>query len=163
MKLNYVLRIQLLLLMVLFSVNGVKAIPADPSLRHRIVLTDGSIVEVQLVGDEWFSYYRDASGNVYTLEQSTPSMKRYAKRDKSVVEAGMRRAAAMRVADAHNVCGHPYPVLPTAKRKTMNSSSLDAFRGSKRGLIIMVNFQDVSYVTPNPKNLYNKVANQLNF
>ncbi len=163
MNTQQLLRPLVVLLFMCTTALTVRAIPADPNLWHTITLTNGQTVQAQLIGDEWFSYYRDAQGNIYTLESSLPGVKRYAKRTTTEIVAKAKAANSRREADAHNVCAHPQPVLRKGMSKTQNHSNFDAFRGNKKGLIILVNFQDVQYTTTNPKAFYNKVANTLNF
>lgn len=139
------------------------AIPVEPNLWKTITLTNGKTINAQLIGDEWFSCFRDAEGNLYTLDTNRSNSPRYAQRTATEINTLAIEAYARRDNDPEANRTQPKSALKKSLKKTENSKDNDVFRGNKKGLIIMVNFQDKAYVTTNPKEHFGKVANKLNF
>ena len=164
MTINRALMLVMTLLLTFIFTDKAGAIPVEPNLWKTITLTNGKTIKAQLIGDEWFSCFRDADGNLYTMESNRSNSPRYAQRTVEEIDALAIAQYARRDKDMdQHKSALRVPALKKGMKKTENSKGNDAFRGNKKGLIIMVNFQDKSYVTSNPKEHFNKVANQLNF
>lgn len=122
------------------------AVPAKRGLWRTLQLTDGSTVRAMLVGDEHAHFWQDADGNTYRSAGDAT----YQKIDRAQVVAA---AKARRVkANAAR--------LKVAKRAAKDTK---IFQGSRRGLIILVQFSDKKFSMTNPKAFYNRFANELNF
>ena len=123
------------------------AVPAKPGLTRLLTLTDGSTVNATLVGDEYLHYWLGADGNAYqavgedTYQSFDPQANQEAA-DERRSSANHQRARRL------------------APRKVGNVGSIT---GQKKGLIILVNFSDVSFKTANNKALYKRIANEENF
>lgn len=128
------------------------AVPAKRGVRQTITLTDGTQVSVELRGDEhahWWQaedgqrYVADSSGvwRAVTVEQSLAGAKRW--RGAKQLVAAKRRAMAKR-------------------NEAKVSSAESKFQGKKRGLIILVSFNDKSFDTAKygaTHALYDSIAN----
>lgn len=122
------------------------AVPAKRGLWRTLQLTDGSTVRAMLVGDEHAHFWQDADGNTYRSAGDAT----YQKIDRAQVVAA---AKARRVkANAAR--------LKVAKRAAKDTK---IFQGSRRGLIILVQFSDKKFSMTDPKAFYNRFANELNF
>ena len=115
------------------------AIPAYPG-KVKVMQPDGSVVTVQLHGDEWFHYItdergrvvaRDADGFYRPAEMPTP-----AQREES---RNMRRAAARMRAEA-------------------KASSLT--QGRHRIPVLLVNFADKEFILDDPATAFSNMLNQ---
>lgn len=140
-----------LLLLVLMTtwVLMVSAIPAKPGLKRMLTLNDGSRVEAQLVGDEHGHFWLSKDGrafmgtdrkNIYKLIDNELLKQLKADAQERRTEANeqhMARMAQRRVGD-------------------INSS----YFGKKRGLIILVNFSDVSFERTHTNALFERIANE---
>ena len=140
-----------LLLSVLMTawVLMVSAIPAKPGLKRMLTLNDGSRVEARLVGDEhghfWLSkdgraYMGTSRKNIYKLigDEQLKQLKADAlERRTEANENRMARMAQRRVGDVGS-----------------------SYFGKKRGLIILVNFSDVSFERTHTNALFERIANE---
>lgn len=122
---------------------SVLAVPAKKGLWKTILLADGQEVKAQLKGDEFGHYWCTADG------------KRYVAVDGQYREetSEMRQMAASRRAKAHQ---RRVARLP---RKAANGMRRTNFEGKRKGLILLVNFQDVKFQEENNQALYNNIAN----
>ncbi len=122
------------------------AVPARRGVWRTLQLTDGSTVRAMLAGDEHVHFWQDADGNAY--RQAGDNV--YARIDRATVAD----AAKVRRAKANAV-----------RRQVARRAAKDTkiFQGSRRGLIILVQFSDKKFSMSNPKAFYNRVANELNY
>ena len=140
-----------LLLSVLMTtwVLMVSAIPAKPGLKRMLTLNDGSRVEARLVGDEHGHFWLSKDGrafmgtsrkNIYKLigDEQLKQLKADAlERRTEANENRMARMAQRRVGDVGS-----------------------SYFGKKRGLIILVNFSDVSFERTHTNALFERIANE---
>ena len=140
-----------LLLSVLMTtwVLMVSAIPAKPGLKRMLTLNDGSRVEARLVGDEHGHFWLSKDGrafmgtsrkNIYKLidDEQLKQLKADAlERRTEANEQYMARMAQRRVGDVGS-----------------------SYFGKKRGLIILVNFSDVSFERTHTNALFERIANE---
>ena len=126
----------------------VSAIPAKPGIIRTLTLSDGTTVKAQLVGDEHGHYwlaqdgraYQQQEGTAYFSEVSLSSVTTKAQARRSQSNARRtKRLAPRRVGD------------------------VGAITGKKKGIIILVNFSDVSFQKANTNALYQRIANEKNF
>ena len=64
-------RFGVLLLFVFMMALTVNAIPAKPGLTKTLQLTDGTMVQARLVGDEFGHYWISADGKTYVSDEAT--------------------------------------------------------------------------------------------
>ena len=134
-------QITTLLLMLMATV--VMAVPAKKGLWKTITLENGQEVKAQLKGDEFGHFWRTADGKCYVavdgqFQEMTPD---------AVQSAAQRRAKAQQ----HRAARQP--------KKAANGMRRTSFEGKKRGLILLVNFQDVKFQEEHDQTLYDKIAN----
>lgn len=120
------------------------AVPAKKGVWRTITLENGKEVRALLKGDEFGHYWHTADGKHYVAvngqyKEETPAIRQL---------AAQRRAQAQQ----HRAARLPRPAANGKRRAS------DAHFGEKKGLIILVNFQDVQF--RNDVALYNNVANK---
>lgn len=112
------------------------------------MLTDGTQVKVQLVGDEFMHYYQSEDGTRYLYDAASATYQVYSDSQFS----NSRRKAVARRAKANN---------RRAVRRKANVTNI--FQGTKKGLIILAQFTDSKFQSGHDCALYNKIANAENY
>lgn len=125
------------------------AVPAKRGLWRTITLDDGSKAIAELFGDEHFSYLRDIDGNRYERNDNGG----YSRMSDETFAA--KAAAARQQLTTSNM-------RRVARRKAVKSDK-SIFQGKKRGLVILVNFSDVSFQSGHDKALYQRMLNEKGF
>lgn len=121
---------------------------AMPGLWQTKTLADGKEVRVELCGDEFAHFWRTADGVRYmerdgVLHPVTANeidAMAQSRRARTNVSAGARRMAAR-----------------------ANGASRSAYVGSKKGLIVLVEFSNKSFSMANPQQYYERMANETGF
>ena len=122
--------------------------PVRPGQWAIITLADGTQVRAELRGDEHLDYMRGEDGTAYTRIEGTQT---YQRADLAQLQA---RTKAARAANAQR----------RARRAPLfNASRQAAYTGKKKGLIILVEFKDVSFKAEHDKAFYERVANEVGF
>ena len=137
-----------MLLCALFTAITISAVPAKPGLKRIITLANGTQVEAMLVGDEYGHYWLANDGKAY-VETTTTGLYTPANLSTLQTQANQKRNAANQLRNKR-----------MAARKAKGASS---FTGQKKGIIILVNYQDVAMNSSNNQTLWNRVANEVNF
>ena len=124
------------------------SVPAKPGLTRWLTLEDGKTVEAVLVGDEHGHYWLGVDGKAY---QSVPQKDVFRTVDvqKVLSKAQQRRSTI----DSRRL-------RRVAQRAP---SQKDPLIGNKKALIILVNFNDVSFSAENNRELFDRIANEENF
>lgn len=112
----------LLLLTLCGSASASKAVPR----KIEVTLTDGSHRTVRLVGDEHFSFYVSAQGEL--VIRHGDSWRLATEEEQAATERGVNRARAMRAANGINAY-RPFPHM-----------------GNPKALVIMVEFSDRKFL-----------------
>ena len=141
---------------------GAAAVPAKPGLWRKITLKDGTQIFAQLRGDERGSFLADKAGNAYAPnDDGTYSMVSVdeALNGKPGSEKAKLRAeiAKLRVKEAEAQARK----APGKRRASGIPTDKSKFRGQKRGLIILAQFQDKKFSDTNYKTFnggYSSVA-----
>lgn len=126
------------------------AIPAKRGQKATLTLADGTQVVAELRGDEFGHYYEAADGRVFVKSASADF---YEQADKTEItnRANVRRMARnAKRAERRNVRHNEFGV-PTS------------YTGSKKGIIILVNFADKTFNAANNQSLFNNIANTEGF
>lgn len=134
---RYVMMVALLLVTVMTS-----AVPAKRGQWTVITLADGTQVSAELRGDEHLHYMQDAAGNKYVADES--GAYHIADMEALVANANTRRAKA----------------VSRRKAKMRKANNNGGYHGTKKGIIILVEFADVQFSTPNALETFNKIANK---
>ena len=119
------------------------AVPAKRGQWKTLKLVDGTEVKAMLVGDEFGHIWKGEDGKAYTLKGDS-----YQSVDG---KASLKRAKVRR---------------QQANAKRARRISTDASRhysGQKKGLIILVNFQDETFQAEHTNELFTRIANEEGF
>ena len=137
----------LFLIFTLFAFTlTLSAIPAKPGHKRMITLSDGSVVEARLVGDEFGHYWLSKDGKAYISTGKGEIFHEINGNDVSL-KAKKRRAKAN-----------------TSRAKRMASAKvgkMGSYIGKKKGIIILVSFDNSQFNTSLA--LFKRIANEKNF
>lgn len=128
-------------------VLSVWAVPAKRGVWCSLSLVDGTEVKAQLVGDEFLHYYVSEDGTKYVQDESTGLYR------KMTDEVTARRRSAVRRAQAQG----------RQKRMLRKAQASNVFQGTKKGLIILVQFTDSKFKSGHDLALYERIANDENY
>lgn len=128
-------------------VLSVWAVPAKRGVWCSLSLVDGTEVKAQLVGDEFLHYYVSEDGTKYVQDEATGLYR------KMTDEVATRRRSAVRRAQAQG----------RQKRMLRKAQASNAFQGTKKGLIILVQFTDSKFKSGHDLALYKRIANEVNY
>ena len=151
-----------MLVLLFFFAMVAFAVPAKPGLTRTLTLTDGSTVNAMLVGDEYLHYWLGDDGKAY---QAVSQQKRGSKggsEDGDAVYQAFDVEAAKKSADERRSNANQQRARRLAPRKA-GIGEVGNISGNKKGLIILVNFQDVAFQSANNSALYQRIANEKNF
>ena len=124
------------------------AVPAKPGVKKTIKLADGTTAELTLRGDEHFSFFTDAQDKPCLLKDGHLRMLTW----QEVSEMSTtHRQHRMKIANNSR---------RTARRVGKPSS---ATTGKHRGLVILMQFSDVEFVTPNPQQAFQRFFNEAGY
>jgi len=133
----------LVIVFIMLTSMSASAIPAKPGFWQTLQTTDGTLVTVELIGDEHLHYFQDAEGNRYRMNEdgrlstyNEESFGRLLKRHRQPRKESM-------VPD-----DYVYP----------KPQSL--FQGEKRGLVILVEFSNNQFSIEDPQTTYNSITNE---
>jgi len=131
------------------------AMPAKRGQWKTLRLGDGTEVRAELVGDEFGHYYRTADGQCFVkdYDASTEQLSVYIAADLTSLTA---KANAMRVE------ARKKQVQKAPRLTTMDGDHAD-FQGTKKGLVILVQFADKKFADGHDQALYNRIMNETNF
>ena len=132
-----------------FSLLAVLAIPAKRGISKFVTLADGSIVQVCLAGDEHLHFWVDSLGNRY-VPADAQGLYRLANED------DMAKSKARSYARTESTSAR------RAKKLAANAAQ-GAFEGKKKGIVILVEYTDVSFTTTNPKERFDRIANEISY
>lgn len=140
------------------------AVPARRACR-TITLGDGRQVQAVLCGDENVHFYQDAQGNAYTLQADGT----YARQDRRQLVS--RWSERLQARNRHRIArAQQRGMLQTAadpRSATMHrvkwGAEQNPVSGSKKGLVILVNFSDKSMSAIHTQSFYNGYFNQKGF
>ena len=124
------------------------AVPARPGIWRTVRLADGSEVKVTLRGDEHLHFWQSADGVAYVPDGKTGFFK----------AVSMKRLAAQ-VSQSQKRMSRAAQMQAQRRRAPGDVKDPSIFQGSKRGLILLVEFSDKHFSMSNPKNFYTHVAN----
>lgn len=134
-------------LLSLFLVAAANAIPAKPGQIRQLTLDDGTTVTARLVGDEFGHYWLTGDGNAYiSVGNSYVPVNRQDIRKKAQMRRNKANNRRIRRLEADN-----------------RSKDKETFTGQKKGLVIMVNFANLSFQEENTNSLFNDITNKENY
>ncbi|MEA4935066.1 MAG: M6 family metalloprotease domain-containing protein [Paludibacter sp.] len=172
---KFFIKISLLLLILLPAIK-ITGVPATPYPVTRIQ-PDGSELTVYLKGDEFFRYEVTLDG--YLIKKDKKGFYNYAQQIQQgkITSTGIRaNQIEHRTLIEKNLLKtiSTNPDLSSINRERRSARMKTAGEdvviqkiyprtGSPKSLVILVNFKDVSFVTPNPKTAFTNLLNQENY
>ena len=124
---------------------SINAVPAMPGVKRTVTLSDGSKVELTLRGDEHYKFYTGSDGFAYRLKNN--NFERY-----SIDEA--QREWKSNIALANKSRG---------SKRTRGVGETRALTGKRKGLVILMQFNDLAFVTENTQAVFNDFFNKENY
>ena len=123
------------------------AVPAKPGQKKKVMLKDGTTVELTLKGDEHFSYYTDAKGVPCLLKNG----QLVTMTSQEVTETwASRKQQRLALTDAANSRRAAHRAGIPSKTTT----------GNQRGLVILLEYTDVKFSTANAQQVFNRFFNE---
>jgi len=168
-KVLYIIFASLLTNIQLFAV---KAYPYPITVTQA----DGTTITIQMHGDEHFNYITTEDG--YLIRKDEKNIFRYAKfangafeiLDQKATNANKRDLNEKLVVEKLEQNPNLSSVLLARRAQRIskistNTTATNQFpvTGSPRSLVILVNFSDKSYVTPNPKTAFTNLLNETGY
>ena len=145
-----------LIMSLLIATLAVNAIPAKRGVWKNLKLADGTEVRAQLVGDEHFHFWKAENGETYVLGQNKQVYEK-ANLSKLKFNADQRR---QRMAERRQA---RLAKLKNMSEQTGRRKVNERFHGTKKGLVILVNFTDTKFKAAHNQALYNRICNEQNF
>lgn len=132
------------------------AVPAKRGQWKTLRLADGTEVMAELVGDEYAHYYRTADGRCYVRDYDASATATYKTANleqiRQKAEAARTKVSEIQAARRANI----------AKKVTIGGTH-DEFKGTKKCLILLVQFSDKKFADGHDNALYQRIANEENF
>ena len=128
----------------LMVASAMLAVPAKRGVVRTLKTTDGKEIRAQLVGDEYAHYYLSADGNCYVLQNGVAVP---ADRNQLIGQSAARKAQANKAR--------------AARRKVGGAGKV--YEGIKKGIIILVEYKDVTFAEDHDQALFTRIANEENF
>ena len=142
---------KILLSLLLFSAAVTAwSVPAKPGQWRTITLTDGTQIRAELVGDEHMHFWQGEDGGCYVERQD----QRFERADREQLAAQAERRRAQREQQRHD---------EQQARRIPIGGDHQPYEGSKRGIIILVEFQNKQFEPGHDLQLFEKVANKENY
>ena len=143
------------LMMAFLSV--VNAIPVKRGQWRTIRLADGTSVMVELRGDEWAHYWQGEDGRVFVAD--TMVADRY--RETTIAAINKRTEARRSVAvERRSQRLRRMAKVPSARAPFGQGGDII---GTKKGLVILVGFDDLAFEEGHTKRLYERILNEENY
>ena len=164
----------LLIFTTLFSVC--QAVPAKKGV-HTMIQPDGSPVDVCIHGDEHFAYYTTSDGYLLATRGDMFYFAGSVGRDGMPVSSGLRAADADRRTVADNSllqrvgCLRPDPEAVSSVRRATDVNGIGRWgngmsfpvTGDQKGLVILVEFNDQKFQTPDANAYFSRMLNEPGF
>lgn len=125
---------------------AILAVPAKPGLKKKVTLSNGSIVELTLRGDEHYAFYTDASGEPCQLKQGRLLKMTHEEVNRQWAAQREKRLAYSETAGRR------------ANRRVGDKQG--ATTGTHRGLVILMQFPDMPFTTENAQHTFQRFFNE---
>ncbi|MBQ8050530.1 MAG: M6 family metalloprotease domain-containing protein [Bacteroidaceae bacterium] len=123
--------------------------PVESGVWRKIKTTDGTIVAAELQGDEHLSFFRSADGRFFL--PTTDGKYR-------ITSAEELQTLALSAQEADDT-----PLTSSRQKVRRKASSSGKFTGTKKCLILLVQFADVKFADGHDAALYQRFANEEGF
>ena len=131
-----------LVMVFMLAVGTVMAVPAKRGIRKTLTLNDGSRVEATLTGDEHVNYYKTDDGR---------ALQQVGERFQYVNIDSLKQLRFQRIQERNKA---------RAQRRRAGTAPEGGYHGQKKGLVILVEFNDVTFTYDKAtfKDYFNKVG-----
>ncbi len=136
-----------LLVLLLLQVAAAYSIPARPGQWKILTLTDGTQVKAELKGDEYMHYWLSENGDCYS---ETTKAGIYQLTNQSILLNSAQQKRAMHGANK-------------SRTRAVIGGKHEPYIGKKKGLIILVDFQNKKFKDEHTNELYNDILNKVGF
>ena len=136
----------LLLLVSSLAFLSAMAIPAKPGLWRVLTLTNGSQVRAELKGDEFMHFWKGEDGKCY---RETDKEDVFELLD---IESAQKKSSPVRIQRQK-----------MNRAKAHRNMKTNSYVGSKKGLILLVEFTNKTFEETHTKELYNDILNKVNY
>ncbi len=142
-----------------------QAVPAKRGVWKMLTLADGSQVRATLVGDEHGHYWRAANGKGYVQVAKGTDRTQAVDGKDFVQSAGAyyQELDVEALAEKANVRRQQVNSRRAQRLQSRRVGQVGSYTGEKRGLVILVNFQDVQFDAANDSLLFTRIANEEHF
>lgn len=155
-KINFMKRLSFLSLSLTLFAAAAIAVPAKRGQWKTLRLADGTEVRAELRGDEFAHYYRTADGDCYVRDYDASTTAVYKAIDLQQIKQ-QAKAARIKVSETQAAR------RANAAKKTTLGGTHDEFKGTKKCLILLVQFSDKKFADGHDNALYQRIANEENF
>lgn len=128
---------------------AIVAVPAQRGIWRQVKLADGTVVKVELRGDEHMKYWTAEDGKCFVPEYGTNHFKAIDKEE--LIKASDTRRQQQQ------------QIIKDARKKSQKRASGVQYVGKKKGLIILANYSDVTFAASHTLDLYKRIANEVGF
>ena len=129
------------------------AVPALKGIKKTIVLEDGEKIDVELKGDEYCSWWEAKDGTCYSKAAEDNSYR--------IIDVKAKLAETHYLRIAENTANMER--LSKARAAKKSGQLGGSYIGTKRGIIILLNFADTKFGLGQNQAFYDRVANEENF
>ncbi|MBR5929340.1 MAG: M6 family metalloprotease domain-containing protein [Prevotella sp.] len=140
------------------------AIPARRGQWQTITLSDGSQVRVELRGDERCHWWEDSLGNRYCNRGRTKE-DGVRRNDTEIWELVNNKEQSLGTSRKGSRArkNSPSSLLPTPYSDNIFNLPPSPFNGSRKGIIILVEFANKQFRDENDRDLFDRIANERGF
>mgnify|MGYP002307881128 FL=1 len=138
----------LLTISFMLACTAIHAVPAKRGIWRTLSLADGKQVKAELRGDEYMSYYQTATGECYMLNSGTGFYEQVnvdAMQEISTAKRAMQNARRMQ------------------RVESRRAKAAARVAGTKKGLVVLVEFSDTYFSSSDAQLLYNDILNGENY
>ena len=136
-----------LLVLLLLQVAAAYSIPARPGQWKLLTLANGTQVKAELNGDEYAHYWMSENGDCYTETQQP-----------GIYQLTTREAIKNQALKKRNI-----KKAATARTRSVIGGKHEPYTGKKKGLILLVDFQNKKFQDDHTPELYKDIMNKVGF
>ncbi len=156
-------RFSLSLAFVLLAAVAARAVPAKKGVSRTAELSGGEVA-LTLCGDEYAHWWADDSGNVYTIDDSGRAALVSSDAFNNLLAKGKRAKIERNARRQKRLNGVSSPGQSTnISRAGQLTTTKQAYSGTKRGLVILVNFNDLSMTSSTAQDDFNRMFNEAGY
>lgn len=150
------------ILTLLFAATTLSALaaPAKPGTWRTITLEDGTTIRAELVGDEHGHCWKAANGQLYHMADVNKKFYEPISMEKAVALRTKNIEAEKKLKAEYDAICKPAKALPLTASNAIATGSTTKYSGTKRCLVILVEFQDLKFEEGHDKALFERIINE---